>query len=155
MEQPKQRLTDPLRAVKPTQNLYAIVYRDMRRLYKYTYDRLESYPKVQKGNVGVGSRIAQLTQDNLRGSLEVYSYNQKLDKEMILRRMSVNFKELNILVEISCDHHWIKPQNRLAWARMLSELDDRVISYAMGLQKRAHEATKTADQVENGAIGKQ
>lgn len=155
MEQPKQRLTDPLRAVKPTQNLYAIVYRDMRRLYKYTYDRLESYPKVQKGNVGVGSRIAQLTQDNLRGSLEVYSYNQKLDKEMILRRMSVNFKELNILVEISCDHCWIKPQNRLAWARMLSGLDDRVISYAMGLQKRAREAANTADQAENGAIGTQ
>ena len=145
--EPKQRLTDPLRAVKPSQNLYAIMYREMKRLYKYTYDRLETYPKWQKHGIGPASRIAELTQDNLRGALEVYGYNPKLDKEQILRRMSINFKELNVLVELSCAHDWIKPQNREAWSRMISKLDDQTIGFAMGMEKQARERqTKKADE---------
>lgn len=129
------RLTDPMVPRKPTPDMYDQLYRQMRQLYDYTYDRLDKFPKVQKLPGGLVPIITGLTNYCLESTIETNLYNPKVDKEQLLRKMSVKLKVLMVVVETCCRKHCISHQNREAWSRMIAGLDNLVIGLAMGIEK--------------------
>ena len=136
------RLTDPMVPCKPTQDMYGQLYRQVRQIYDYTYDRLDKFPKVQKLPGGLVPIITALTNYCLESTIEINLYNPKLDKEQLLRKMSVKLKVLTVVVETCCRKHCISYQNREAWSRMIAGLDNLVIGLAMGIEKSARRSNR-------------
>lgn len=70
-------------------------------------------------------------------------YNNKVDKEDELRKMSVHLKTLEDYVSIACQLHCISLTNREAWLRMLTDLDNTVIGMAMWIEQHRKELRQT------------
>lgn len=132
----KQRLTDAMRTQKPGVDAFGTLLRRLRQLVGYTYDRVGNFPKNQKLFVGLGNDVISRTNYCMELALTVTSYNTKVDKENVLREMSIKLKMLQELVNKCCHCHYITKQNREAWLRMLVEIDDMAIGMAMSFQNK-------------------
>lgn len=132
----KQRLTDAMRTQKPGVDAFGTLLRRLRQLVGYTYDRVGNFPKNQKLFVGLGNDVISRTNYCMELALTVTSYNAKVDKESVLREMSIKLKMLQELVNKCCNCHYITKQNREAWLRMLVEIDDMAIGMAMSFQNK-------------------
>ena len=146
----KHRLTERRQLGRVTPGLYGQLLRQMLGLVRYTYDRIEKYPKGQKPHVGVGNTIINETNHCLKLIRSVCVYNPFISKEAVLRDVSVSLKTIEDYVEISCDKKFISIRNRDAWLRQLTQLDDVAIGLAMWLEK----STKTKQGIRNGATTK-
>lgn len=146
----KHRLTERRQLGRVTPGLYGQLLRQMLGLVRYTYDRIEKYPKGQKLYVGLGNTIINETNHCLKLIRSVCAYNPFISKEAVLRDVSVSLKTIEDYVEISCDKKFISIRNRDAWLRQLTQLDDVAIGLAMWLEK----STKTKQGIRNGATTK-
>ena len=120
----------------------------MRELMFYTYARVESFPKRQKHFVGLGRDITDLTMDCLILMRTIAAYNPHYDREKGLRELSVKLKVLEDLVGCGYQCRSVTKQSREAWLRMLTTMDNEVMSLAIWLehypnnrQRRQHEPT--------------
>lgn len=120
----------------------------MRELMFYTYARIESFPKRQKHFVGLGCDITDLTMECLILARTIAAYNPHYDREKGLRELSVKLKVLGDLVGCAYQCGSIIKQSREAWLRMLTAIDNEVMSLAIWLehcpndrQRRRHEST--------------
>lgn len=120
----------------------------MRELMFYTYARVESFPKRQKHFVGLGRDITDLTMDCLILMRTIAAYNPHYDREKGLRELSVKLKVLEDLVSCSYQCRSVTKQSREAWLRMLTTIDNEVMSLAIWLehysnnrQRHRHEPT--------------
>ena len=120
----------------------------MRELMFYTYARVESFPKRQKHFVGLGRDITDLTMDCLILMRTIAAYNPHYDREKGLRELSVKLKVLEDLVSCGYQFRSVTKQSREAWLRMLTAIDNEVMSLAIWLEhypnnrrRRQHEPT--------------
>ena len=120
----------------------------MRELMFYTYARVESFPKRQKHFVGLGRDITDLTMDCLILMRTIAAYNPHYDREKGLRELSVKLKVLEDLVSCGYQFRSVTKQSREAWLRMLTTMDNEVMSLAIWLEhypnnrrRRQHEPT--------------
>ena len=109
----------------------------------YTFARVESFPKRHKLFVGLGNTIIDGVNKCLLITHTVCSYNNKVDKEDELRKMSVHLKTLEDYVSIACQLRCISLTNREAWLRMLTDLDNTVIGMAMWIEQHRKELRQT------------
>ena len=115
----------------------------MRELMFYTYARVESFPKRQKHFVGLGRDITDLTMDCLILMRTIAAYNPHYDREKGLRELSVKLKVLEDLVGCGYQCRSVTKQSREAWLRMLTDLDNTVISMTMWIEQRKKELRQT------------
>lgn len=139
----KERLTTRRPSIKPTTDLFGQLMRQMLTVADYTFARVESFPKRHKLFVGLGNTIIDGVNKCLLITHTVCSYNNKVDKEGELRKMSVHLKTLEDYVSIACQLHCISLTNREAWLRMLTDLDNTVIGMAMWVEQRKKELRQT------------
>lgn len=133
-ESKKERLTTRRPSIKPTTDLFGQLMRQMLTVADYTFARVESFPKRHKLFVGLGNTIIDGVNKCLLITHTVCSYNNKVDKEDELRKMSVHLKTLEDYVSIACQLHCISLTNREAWLRMLTAIDNEVMSLAIWLE---------------------
>ena len=98
----KERLTTRRPSIKPTTDLFGQLMRQMLTVADYTFARVESFPKRHKLFVGLGNTIIDGVNKCLLITHTVCSYNNKVDKEDELRKMSVHLKTLEDYVSIAC-----------------------------------------------------
>lgn len=139
----KERLTTRRPSIKPTTDLFGQLMRQMLTVADYTFARVESFPKRHKLFVGLGNTIIDGVNKCLLITHTVCSYNNKVDKEDELRKMSVHLKTLEDYVSIACQLHCISLTNREAWLRMLTDLDNTVIGMAMWIEQHKKELHQT------------
>lgn len=139
----KERLTTRRPSIKPTTDLFGQLMRQMLTVADYTFARVESFPKRHKLFVGLGNTIIDGVNKCLLITHTVCSYNNKIDKEDELRKMSVHLKALEDYVSIACQLHCISLTNREAWLRILTDLDNTVIGMAMWIEQRKKELRQT------------
>lgn len=130
-----------------SQQSYSLLLRQMNALYEYTYDRLERYPKSQRLYIGLGSSLLDCITDCLQSAIKLSIYDPTCDREAVLRNISSRLKLMHILIKHSYRKRYITDKNRVAWSRMVSEIDDYVVGLAMGQQndKRDSKSKKAAD----------
>lgn len=143
----KERLTTRRPSIKPTTDLFGQLMRQMLTVADYTFARVESFPKRHKLFVGLGNTIIDGVNKCLLITHTVCSYNNKVDKEDELRKMSVHLKTLEDYVSIASQLRCISLTNREAWLRMLTDLDNTVIGMAMWIEQRKKELRQTKRRV--------
>ena len=153
--QPKKRLTERRVPIKASVELFGQMNREMVRLARYTYDRIDGFPKRHKLFVGIGESIVAKTDECLELIHVVCAYNPRVDKEARLRELSVKLKTVEDYVMIAYYQHHITARNRDAWIRMLTEVDNLAIGIAMWLEKKnqksAGKMQKEADHCQTAA----
>lgn len=142
---PKRRrrlLSHPPRQPIRTRDAYGEIFRSIRRLTDYTYDRTVKLPKHERLMVGLGSDINRRTADCLQLSISICAYNPDCNREQMLRQLSVQLKTLQVMVELCKRRRYINEKARDAWLRMLVDVDNSVIGVAMYLEKQVTEQAK-------------
>lgn len=148
----RERLTRAKQPISPTQEMYGKLQRQFMWVLNYTYDRVEKFQKKDKAFVGIGNDIINLTNNCLILLHTTAGYNTKIDKEAIMREMSAKVKTIEDLVQIACHKRCITIQNRQAWLRKLTEIDDAVVGIAMYHQKVNEAKTRDGNQAATGKI---
>lgn len=145
-EKPKVHLTDPWIQKRGTPDLYHLLDVAMLDLMEYTFNRLSKFKKEYKIGAGLGSEITTMTTycDFLIN--KVLFYNDRLDKEAVLRDIVPILHTLVRLVNVSCHQYQIKSNNRDAWLRKISNVEKLATGIAIWLQSRRQGQAGNAKQ---------
>ena len=104
-------------------------------LLNYTYTLIEKFPKHEK--LGLMQAIRGRTENVVELILETASYySRDHNREQLLREADIRIKMIAVLVEYAYNKRYITDKNLSAWAGKLSNLDDAVVGWAMGLGKK-------------------
>lgn len=135
---PVNRMRQRVRKLPP---VHYTLYRSATKLLNYTYMLIEKFPKSEK--LGLMQDIRSRTEEVVELVLEAVSfYSRDRNREALLRRADIKLKMIAVLVEYAYNKRYITDRNLTAWANMLAELDDEVVSWAMNLAKTSKTARK-------------
>lgn len=149
-QSPKPRrklLSRPPRQPIRTRDAYGEIFRSIRRLTDYTYDRTVKFPKHERLMIGLGSDVNERTANCLQLSIGICAYNPADDREQMLRQLSVQLKTLQVMVELCKRRRYINGKVRDAWLRMLVGADNSVIGLAMHLEKQKPTTKAKSDEI--------
>lgn len=148
----KRQLTEKMKQIKPSVEIYTLMYRLSVSMANYTYMILEKFPKSQKNYTGLANDIKAEVDWVLRTAIDVACYNPYNNREALLRQMSVSLKLISSLLVLSYSRGFLSGSNVQAWSNYLTNIDDMAIGLAMYYQRHPDK-----NQVKDGAkinIGK-
>lgn len=109
-------------------------------LYTYSHRNVELFCKSQKQPGGLGNNIRQWAERTMRLALLIQSYNPTLDREKMLREMSIDLKMIEVNIKAAFKMNIINESQCKDWFKEVYRLDDMAIGLAMGFQKKKRAA---------------
>lgn len=153
---PVKRLTDPKQPIKPTADLYGMMYANTGKLLDYTYTIVLKFPKKQRYYNGLAMDIKHETNEIMLQVIRIVSYNPYNNREQLLRELSVNLKFLAALIRVAYKKYYISDKNLDVWTRMTTRVDDLAVGIAMYLERKGgvhRQKSKNSHSSDNVQIG--
>lgn len=123
-------------AIAPEPGAYQRLVIGVRRLYIYSHEQVKSFRRMDKQPGGLASNICLSLEHTMRSAFTVMAYNPKVDREQLLRDMSIDFKMMETNIRAAYEMKLIIKDIYSHWYKEIYRLDDMVIGLAMGIQKK-------------------
>ena len=135
-------LSDVLKipAIAPDRGAIQRLILSTESLYTHSHRNVELFCKSQKQPGGLGNNIRQWTEHTMRLALLIQSYNPTLDREKMLREMSIDLKMIEVNIKTAFKMNIINKLQYKDWFKEIYRLDDMAIGLAMGFQKKKRAA---------------
>jgi hypothetical protein len=133
----------PIRATKPTPDLYGEMYRNLVILTEFLYSRVGKFMGKHKERVGLGNDLLVKVNFCAHLVIDINAFNPFNDREKLLRQLHVELKMINFLSEVCYKQRLITAHQLEAIARRVRDVDGIAVGLAMWLQREREKHEKS------------